>query len=119
MCLAPPVPGAKGTSSRLRSSAECSHSVCTLEEVLDANLILHVRDISHPETDAQANDVNDILEELDVSDNTKSSILEVWNKTDYYQMMTCKCKEYIRQIRKNKNSFGINWGWIKRTFIRN
>ncbi|MBT4471174.1 MAG: GTPase HflX, partial [Rhodobacterales bacterium] len=54
----------------------------TLEEVLDANLILHVRDISHPETEAQANDVNDILEELDVSDNTKSSILEVWNKTD-------------------------------------
>jgi len=41
-----------------------------------------VRDISHPETEAQANDVNDILEELDVSDNTKSSILEVWNKTD-------------------------------------
>ena len=40
----------------------------TLEEVLDANLILHVRDISHPETEAQANDVNDILEELDVSD---------------------------------------------------
>jgi len=38
--------------------------------------------ISHPETEAQANDVNDILEELDVSDNTKSSILEVWNKTD-------------------------------------
>jgi len=34
----------------------------TLEEVLDANLILHVRDISHPETEAQANDVNDILE---------------------------------------------------------
>ena len=54
----------------------------TLEEVLDANLILHVRDISHPETEAQANDVNDILEELDISDNTKSSILEVWNKTD-------------------------------------
>ena len=54
----------------------------TLEEVLDANLILHVRDISHPETEAQANDVNDILEELDVSDNTKYSILEVWNKTD-------------------------------------
>ena len=41
-----------------------------------------MRDISHPETEAQANDVNDILEELDVSDNTKSSILEVWNKTD-------------------------------------
>ncbi|MDB9991653.1 GTPase HflX [Amylibacter sp.] len=54
----------------------------TLEEVLDANLILHVRDISHPETDAQANDVNDILEDLEISDDAKNLILEVWNKTD-------------------------------------
>ena len=54
----------------------------TLEEVLDANLILHVRDISHPETDAQANDVNDILEDLEISDDAKNDILEVWNKTD-------------------------------------
>ncbi|MDC0565352.1 GTPase HflX [Amylibacter sp.] len=54
----------------------------TLEEVLDANLILHVRDISHPETDAQANDVNDILDDLEISDDAKNDILEVWNKTD-------------------------------------
>ncbi|MDA9329222.1 GTPase HflX [bacterium] len=54
----------------------------TLEEVLDANLILHVRDISHPETDAQANDVNDILEDLEISYDAKNGILEVWNKTD-------------------------------------
>ncbi|MDB4095126.1 GTPase HflX [Amylibacter sp.] len=54
----------------------------TLEEVLDANLILHVRDISHPETDAQANDVNDILEDLEISDDAKNDIIEVWNKTD-------------------------------------
>ncbi|MDC3304153.1 GTPase HflX [Amylibacter sp.] len=54
----------------------------TLEEVLDANLILHVRDISHPETDAQANDVNDILEDLEISNDAKNDILEVWNKTD-------------------------------------
>ena len=54
----------------------------TLEEVLDANLILHVRDISHPETDAQANDVNDILEDLEISDDAKNDLLEVWNKTD-------------------------------------
>jgi GTP-binding protein HflX len=54
----------------------------TLEEVLDANLILHIRDISHPETEAQAKDVNDILLDLDVSDDAKDNILEVWNKTD-------------------------------------
>lgn len=54
----------------------------TLEEVLDANLILHVRDISHPETVAQAQDVQDILEELNITDEAKDSMLEVWNKTD-------------------------------------
>ena len=36
----------------------------TLEEVLSADLILHVRDISHPETELQARDVAAILEEL-------------------------------------------------------
>ena len=54
----------------------------TLEEVLDANLIMHVRDISHPETKAQADDVTDILEELNVSDDAKEGMIEVWNKTD-------------------------------------
>ncbi|MGR3501188.1 GTPase HflX [Pseudaestuariivita sp.] len=52
----------------------------TLEEVLAADLILHVRDISHPETEAQAGDVATILAELGV-DETKP-MLEVWNKLD-------------------------------------
>ncbi len=54
----------------------------TLEEVLDANLILHVRDIAHPETQAQAGDVKDILEELKITDDAKDGMIEVWNKTD-------------------------------------
>jgi GTP-binding protein HflX len=54
----------------------------TLEEVLDANLILHVRDIAHPETQAQSDDVSEILEELNVSDDAKDGMVEVWNKTD-------------------------------------
>lgn len=54
----------------------------TLEEVLDANLILHVRDISHPETQAQSDDVVDILEELNITDDAKDTLIEVWNKTD-------------------------------------
>ena len=40
----------------------------TLEEVLDADLIVHVRDISHPETEVQARDVEAILEALGVDD---------------------------------------------------
>ena len=52
----------------------------TLEEVLSADLILHVRDISHPETDAQAEDVRRILSDLGVD--TEITTLEVWNKLD-------------------------------------
>ncbi|WP_284377181.1 GTPase HflX [Amylibacter marinus] len=54
----------------------------TLEEVLDADLILHVRDISHPETVAQSVDVNNILDELNITDEAKEEMLEVWNKVD-------------------------------------
>ena len=52
----------------------------TLEEVLSADLILHVRDISHDESDEQAKDVQAILEELGVAEDTPA--LEIWNKTD-------------------------------------
>jgi GTP-binding protein HflX len=52
----------------------------TLEEVLSADLILHVRDISHPETAEQAADVADILHALGVADETP--LIEVWNKID-------------------------------------
>jgi len=54
----------------------------TLEEVLDADLVLHVRDISHPETTEQARDVVEILTEIGISDNAMESMLEVWNKVD-------------------------------------
>ena len=52
----------------------------TLEEVLEADLILHVRDISHPETAEQAADVGDILTSLGV--NKAVPMFEVWNKLD-------------------------------------
>ncbi|MGV8986376.1 MAG: GTPase HflX [Cypionkella sp.] len=52
----------------------------TLEEVLEADLILHVRDISHPETAEQAADVAEILTSLGVSADTPQ--IEVWNKLD-------------------------------------
>jgi GTP-binding protein HflX len=52
----------------------------TLEEVLEADLILHVRDISHPETAEQAQDVAEILTALGVKPSVP--VLEVWNKLD-------------------------------------
>jgi len=54
----------------------------TLEEVLDADLILHVRDIAHPETEEQARDVLDILDKLGIEELAQQSIVNVWNKID-------------------------------------
>ena len=52
----------------------------TLEEVLEADLVCHVRDISHPESAEQAADVAEILASLGVKATTP--MIEVWNKLD-------------------------------------
>ena len=57
----------------------------TLEEVLEADLILHVRDVSHAETEAQAADVNRVLDELGIDEVRRGQIIEVWNKLDLLQ----------------------------------
>ena len=54
----------------------------TLEEVTEADLILHVRDIAHPDTEAQARDVAHVLTELGIDDTSSGRIIEVWNKID-------------------------------------
>jgi GTPase len=61
----------------------------TLEEVIEADLILHVRDISHPETDSQARDVEAVLTDLGIDTiSTDGAILEVWNKIDLLSPVT-------------------------------
>lgn len=52
----------------------------TLEEVLSADIIVHVRDISHDETEEQAENVEDILTSLGVAEDRPR--LELWNKVD-------------------------------------
>jgi GTP-binding protein HflX len=52
----------------------------TLEEVLAADLVLHVRDIAHPESQHQAEDVRTILETLGLNEDTPQ--IEIWNKID-------------------------------------
>jgi GTP-binding protein HflX len=53
----------------------------TLEEVREADVVLHVRDIASEETAAQAQDVRTVLERLEV-DMDERRMLEVWNKAD-------------------------------------
>jgi GTP-binding protein HflX len=54
----------------------------TLEEVISADLIIHVRDISHPDSDAQRQDVEDVLEDIGATGEKGAPILEAWNKID-------------------------------------
>jgi len=63
----------------------------TLEEVLSADLIIHVRDIAHPDSEAQRDDVIDVLSELGVAGegaleggegDEPPPIIEAWNKLD-------------------------------------
>jgi GTPase len=56
----------------------------TLEEVLEADVILHVRDISHEDTDAQQRDVDTVLRQLGIDPDAGQRILEVWNKIDRF-----------------------------------
>ncbi len=54
----------------------------TLEEVLEADLILHVRDGAHEDSDSQREDVIDVLGELGVTDLSDTPVIEVMNKID-------------------------------------
>ncbi|MGH6780158.1 MAG: GTPase HflX [Bradyrhizobium sp.] len=56
----------------------------TLEEVLEADVILHVRDISHEDAEAQSRDVDAVLRQLGI-DPDAGRILEVWNKIDRFR----------------------------------
>jgi GTP-binding protein HflX len=54
----------------------------TLEEVREADLLLHVRNMAHPDREAQQEDVEDVLESLGLKEEGAPPILEAWNKVD-------------------------------------
>jgi GTP-binding protein HflX len=58
----------------------------TLEEVLEAEIILHVRDISHEDAEAQERDVDAVLRQLGIDPDAGEGqrIIEVWNKIDRF-----------------------------------
>ena len=68
----------------------------TLEEVLEAELILHVRDVADPDSAAQANDVYSILSDLGIGEGGHANVIEVWNKSD---LLDPEAREAIRQTR--------------------
>jgi GTP-binding protein HflX len=54
----------------------------TLEEVIEADLILHVHDVSHSDSEAQALDVQEVLRQLGIAQQDGEKLIEVWNKLD-------------------------------------
>jgi GTPase len=58
----------------------------TLEEVIEADVILHVRDVSHDDAEAQLQDVEKVLRQLGIDPHSETSgkpaLIEVWNKID-------------------------------------
>jgi len=53
----------------------------TLEEVIAADVILHVRDVSHEDSEAQSHDVEEVLRQLGIEPG-QGHLIEVWNKID-------------------------------------
>ena len=68
----------------------------TLEEVNSADLILHIRDIAHPDSEAQAADVEHVLNEILGEEEGRPPILEVWNKADALEP---EAREWIEEER--------------------
>jgi GTP-binding protein HflX len=54
----------------------------TLEEVIEADVILHVRDVSHEDAEAQSHDVGQVLRALGIDPDDEDRLIEVWNKID-------------------------------------
>ncbi|WP_101340675.1 GTPase HflX [Cereibacter azotoformans] len=76
----------------------------TLEEVLEADLILHVRDIAHPETAEQAADVAEILQSLGVKGATPQ--YEVWNKLDLVE--GAAHEQLVAQAQRSETVFALS-----------
>lgn len=84
----------------------------TLDEVREADLLLHVVDISHPQFEEQIDSVNLILDEIDSAD--KRSVM-VFNKIDQYRHETIACDDLVTE--KTEKHFTIEeWKqtWMQR-----
>jgi len=68
----------------------------TLEEVIEASLILHVRDMADAESASQAEDVYSVLSQLGIGDGGRQGVVEVWNKID---LLDADALEAIRATR--------------------
>ncbi|MBX6321610.1 MAG: GTPase HflX, partial [Rhodospirillaceae bacterium] len=78
----------------------------TLEEVQEADLILHVRDIAHPESAAQRADVQSVLRELGVAAEPDGAVIEVLNKID--QLPAAAREQVVAQARREPGQAAVS-----------
>ncbi|MBL4802545.1 MAG: GTPase HflX [Emcibacter sp.] len=73
----------------------------TLEEIVEADLILHVRDFSHNDREAQKEDVMTVLRSLGIEERPDCHIHEIWNKIDLLSEEQQKIVENLAQLKDN------------------
>jgi GTP-binding protein HflX len=73
----------------------------TLEEVIEADVILHVRDVSHEDTEAQSQDVDDVLRQLGIDPGDGKRLIEVWNKID---LVNAETRERLRNLAERRET---------------
>jgi len=73
----------------------------TLEEVIEADLILHVRDVSHEDSEAQSHDVEEVLRQLDIAPHDGGRLIEVWNKLD---RLDAAARERLRNLAERQSA---------------
>src|SRR5690606_11246557 len=78
----------------------------TLEEVIEADIVLHVRDNSHPDTEAQKQDVLKVLDELDVLDEDGPILVEILNKVDLLEPDARAAVE--AQVSRDPNTLAVS-----------
>ncbi len=78
----------------------------TLEEVAKADLIVHVRDIHHPETEAQRSDVHAVLTEMGLGETVEHGLIEALNKID---LVPEEQRQVLRnQARRNRDTVPLS-----------
>ncbi|HYZ42158.1 MAG TPA: GTPase HflX [Stellaceae bacterium] len=78
----------------------------TLEEVIEADLVVHVRDVHHPDGEAQRLDVLKVLADLGLGEQIEDRLIEVMNKIDLLDP-TGRCSLDSRQLR-NSHSVALS-----------
>ena len=78
----------------------------TLEEVTEADLVVHVRDVHHPESEAQRRDVHTVLGELGLGEAVENGMVEVLNKIDL--LSEAERSALLNQARRNDDAVPLS-----------